>query len=282
MRTLVKNICIVVGSILVVSCTDVINVEVPVAPPRLVIEASLDWEKGTDGKEQAIKLSMSNPYFDTSENNKVVGASVKIINNENQSETLFVDQNNGFYTTAEFNPVLNQSYTLTIINKGETYTAIETFSSVPDIEEVYQTTEKGVDKDALEVNIVFKDPLPQVNFYLLKVKEQADLLPQLFYGSDDFTDGNLSTIIYERLEDEDNNQKEFKSEDVLDIKLHSVSERYYNYMRLLIDQYDNVGNPFSATPVPLKGNCINQENPENYAFGYFRLTQVVKSNFTFE
>ena len=266
----------------IVSCTDVIDVEVPIAPPRLVIEASLDWEKGTTGKEQTINLSMSNPYFSNNENNAVTGAIVTIVNDSDLSETIFVDQNNGSYTTLNFNAVLNESYTLTVINDGETYTAKETLLPVPNIEDVYQSIEEGMDKDALEVNIVFNDPDTQENFYLLKIKEKEDLLPQLFYGSDDFTDGNKSTVVYERLEDEDINQKEFKSGDLLNIQLYGVSKRYFSYMRLLIDQYDNAGSPFSATPVPLKGNCINPENPENYAFGYFRLTEVVKSNFTFE
>ena len=44
-------------SIHFISCNDVIDVDVPTATPRLVIEASLDWEKGTVGNEQTIKLS---------------------------------------------------------------------------------------------------------------------------------------------------------------------------------------------------------------------------------
>ena len=57
------------------SCTDVIEVDVPVAAPRLVIEASIDWEKGTLGNEQTISLSLSTPYFDDS-NTAVTGASI--------------------------------------------------------------------------------------------------------------------------------------------------------------------------------------------------------------
>ena len=62
------------------SCTDVIDVDVPVAPPRLVVEASIDWIKGTDGSEQTIKLSTSTPYFENLQESPVSGASVKIIN----------------------------------------------------------------------------------------------------------------------------------------------------------------------------------------------------------
>ena len=46
------------------SCTDVIDVDVPTAPPRLVIEASIDWQKGTSGNFQRVRLSTSTPFFE--------------------------------------------------------------------------------------------------------------------------------------------------------------------------------------------------------------------------
>lgn len=52
-------------------------------------------------------------------------------------------------------------------------------------------------------------------------------------------------------------------------------------MSLLISQYESGGDPFSTTPVAIKGNCINQTQKDNYAFGYFRLTQVEETDYTF-
>ena len=40
-----------------VSCEEVIDVDLDTAAPRLVIDASLKWEKGTDGSTQKIKLT---------------------------------------------------------------------------------------------------------------------------------------------------------------------------------------------------------------------------------
>ena len=52
-------------------------------------------------------------------------------------------------------------------------------------------------------------------------------------------------------------------------------------MDILIDQIGGVG-LFQATPVAVKGNCVNQTNPDNYAHGYFRLTEVNKASYTVE
>lgn len=263
-----------------ISCTDVIDVDVPEAPPRLVIEASLDWEKGTDGSNQTILLSESTPYFDSSEISIVVGASVKVTNNVDGQEFIFTDQGNGEYTTSSFVPKLNESYTLEVINDGETYLAVETLTPVVDIDNVYQSTENGFDDEALEVNVEYTDPANEENFYLFKFQRVGDLLPDLLDLSDEFTDGNQISIFYERLEDEDINQDEFVPGDVVDISMHGISEQYFNYIRLLISQNES-GGPFSATPVAVKGNCINPNDPDDYAFGYFRVTQVVKTSYTF-
>ena len=80
-----------------ISCDDKIDVDVPEAAPRLVIEASLDWEKGTTGNNQTIKLSTSTPYFNTTLNTSVIGASVKVTNTDSNAVYNFVDQNDGNY-----------------------------------------------------------------------------------------------------------------------------------------------------------------------------------------
>jgi len=281
MNTNYKYISVLIGLILT-SCTDVIEVEVPVAASRLVIEASLDWEKGTSGNNQVIILSKSTAYFDSNTDVVVTGASVKVINDQSDEVFVFVDQNNGNYTISNFVPELGQAYTLEVLYDNETYIARETFMSVTDISEVYQSKEDGFNTDALEVNVDFVDPANQENYYLFKFHEQGDLLPVLFDMSDEFTDGNEMTMYYEKEEDEDSNQKEFEAGDIVDIKLYGISKPFFNYMRLLIEQSEAGGDPFSSTPVALRGNCTNQTNPENFAFGYFRLTQVVSANYTFE
>lgn len=266
----------------VVSCTDVVEVDVPAAAPRLVIEASLDWEKGTLGNEQTIKLSESVPYFDELINNEVTGASVKVTNDDDNTEFVFVDQNDGTYTTDAFLPIIGQSYTLEVIYNGEVYIAQETLVPVVDIAEVNQSIEDGFDDEALEVNVLFDDPIDEENFYLFRFQEAQDLLPELLDISDEFTNGNQMKVFYEREEDDDINQEELQPGDVVSISFYGISERYFNYIRLLIEQYGSVGDPFSTLPAPLRGNCTNPTNPDNYAFGYFRLTQVVKTTYTLE
>ncbi|MCK5815229.1 MAG: DUF4249 domain-containing protein [Flavobacteriaceae bacterium] len=263
------------------ACTDVIDVEVPEAPPRLVIEASLDWEKGTTGNEQSIKLSLSTPYFDSEDIVSANGALVTVTNTTVNESFTFTDQGNGNYTTTLFIPRLNNEYTLEVQYNNESYIAHETLTSIVPLDAIYQSTEKGFDTEALEVNLDFTDPPNIENFYLFNFKKQGDLLPDLFNFSDDFVDGNEISVFYEKLEDEKINQVEFEPGDVVEIYFYGISKQYFNFMQLLISQSIPSG-PFSTTPAALRGNCTNPTNPNNYAFGYFRVTEVVVDSYTFQ
>ena len=262
------------------ACTDVIDVEVPNEEAKLVIEASINWEKGTSGSDQTIYLSKSTPFFDTNGTVPVVGASVIITNNNDGSFFEFNDQNDGSYSTSNFIPVLNDNYTLEVMSEGETYNAQETFVPVVPILEVYQSTEKFL-PEVLEVNFDFLDPVEEENYYYIKFKEQADTFPRLLDFKDEFVNGNLITVFNERQENEDINQVEYAPGDTVNMELIGISKRYYEYIQLLINQSES-GGPFDTTPVALRGNCTNQNDPNNFAYGYFRLTEVAKASYTFE
>ncbi|NKI32262.1 DUF4249 family protein [Croceivirga thetidis] len=277
MRTIVKYIPILILAALT-SCTDVVDVTVQEGPERLVVEASLDWEKGTSGNVQTIRLRQSTPFFDEDNIIDVTGASVTVTDDSNGNRFTFIDQNNGAYQTNSFQPVLGQSYSLRIEYNGEVYTAQETMTSVTNITDIFQSREEGFELDLLEVNVVFTDPETEGDNYLFKFQRQGDLLPMLEYAEDEFVNGNEIEWWFEP-EDEDN-IRPFEAGDIVDIEMFGISRAYYNYVSILIDQIGGVG-IFETTPVTVKGNVINQTNSDNYAFGYFRLSEVDRASYTF-
>ncbi|MDC6365115.1 MULTISPECIES: DUF4249 domain-containing protein [Flavobacteriaceae] len=264
------------------SCTDVIEVNVPEGPTRLTIEASLDWERGTTGNNQTIVLSTSTPFFSDDKFVPATGATVRVTNTNNGSEFVFEDQGNGNYTTTTFEPIVGNQYALEIRYNGERYTGVETLFPVSDITEINQSREDGEDDEALEVNVSFLDPANIENYYYLRFKSRNEIFPELFYIKDEFIDGNEFTIYYEKLEDEDDGTSEFVPGEIVDIEFYGISEQYHNYLRLLIDQYEAAGGPFSPPPVPLIGNCVNEDDPDNTPYGYFRVTEMITSSYTFE
>lgn len=281
MKIQIRTVTLILAFILT-SCTDVIDVPVQNGPTRLVIEASIDWEKGTAGNEQTIRLRTSTAFYKSTSNTAVKGATVTISNDTSGDTCIFVDQNNGEYVTSEFLPVLGQSYTLEVIHNGETYSAQETLISVTDISDVYQGREDGFDDEELELHIEFTDPEEDDNYYLFRFKKEGNLLPSFEVGNDKFVNGNEIDWWYEILEDEDTDKIDvLKPGDVVSIEMYGISRAYYDFMEILIEQIGGIGF-FETIPVAVKGNCINLTNPENFAYGYFRLTQVNKASYTFE
>ncbi|ALJ05597.1 hypothetical protein APS56_10880 [Pseudalgibacter alginicilyticus] len=264
------------------SCEEVIDVDVPTATSKLVIEASIDWEKGTSGNNQSIKLSTSSAYFDTETNTMVIGASVKVENTDTNEIFVFADNGDGTYSTSSFVPIIGNNYSLEVIYNNETYIATETLIAVPNIKNITQSTEGAFDDELLEVNVYFDDPIDEENYYLTRFYEENDLFATFNSLSDEFLNGNEIYVFFEKDKDEENNQASFQPGDTVEINLYGISERYYNYIRLLLEQYGSGGGPFSSSGAKIKGNCINQTNKDNEAFGYFRLTEVNKTSYMFQ
>ena len=277
------NLLLFLVLVVLTSCEDVIDVAVPTAKERLVIEAYLDWQKGTTGSNQTIKLSTSTPYFDTTINNTVIGASVKVTNTNTNTEYVFTDQNDGSYTISNFEPIINNTFTLEVIYNDEVYTASETMTAVPEINRVEQSLEGGFDDEVLDVTIFWDDPEDEENFYFTKFIQEGELFTELETESDEFTNGNEMDEFFENdKEDDDGNPTEFLPGDFVEISLYGISERYYNYLSLLLDQYYSGGDPFSTVPAEIRGNSINTTNSDNYAFGYFRVSEYETVNYTFQ
>ncbi|WP_422091064.1 DUF4249 family protein [Tenacibaculum ovolyticum] len=266
-----KYINIIFPILFFISCEEVVNIEVPIAAEKLVIEASLDWEKGTTGSNQIIKLSATVPYFNETINKAVTTASVKVINTNTGNEFLFNNNNDGSYSTDNFVPILNNIYNLEIVYNNEVFTATETLLPTPEINSVTQSTDGGFDDELIEVNFSFNDPSNTSNYYMARFKEDEDLFPQFMIINDDFVNGNEIDLFFEKQDDEDENEFPLEVNDVVNIKFYNISKRYSNYASLLFDQYE--GGLFAPTPVEVKGNCTNTTKPDNYPYGYFRITQ---------
>ena len=78
---------IYISSLLVVllaSCEDVVEVDLDAGTSKLVIDAEIVWIKGTDGKQQTIKISRMTDYYNEVVP-KVSGAQVYIENSEGET-----------------------------------------------------------------------------------------------------------------------------------------------------------------------------------------------------
>lgn len=270
MKTTFK-ILIIAFTLLFTSCEDVVNIELDTAPAKLVIDASLKWEKGTTGNEQIIKLTTTTDFYATTI--PVASGAVVFVRDENANRFDFVETpGTGNYVCTNFIPVINRNYTLTVIYNGQTYTASEKLIAVPTIDSVEQNNNGGFTGNQIEVKFFFEDDAMINNFYLEEYTTNFTLLRQYEVSSDEFFQGNQMFGLYSNEDLNINNQINFT--------LQGISERYYNYMNILLAVAgSNSGSPFQTPPATVRGNIINQTNFNNFALGYFRVSETDKKNY---
>ena len=256
------------------SCEDVVDVNLNNAPPKLVIDASINWFKNTPGNEQTITLSLTAPYFEPNVP-PATGAEVTVIDSNNTIFNFIENGNTGIYKTESFIPVIGESYRLVINYQGQTYSALETLKSVASIEYVEQNDEGGFSGEETELKAFYQDPVDEENYYFFEFISDIPEIPSLEVYSDEFTNGNLIFGFY--------TEEDLESDDVVIIRNYGVSEQFYNFMFILLQQNgEDGGGPFETQPASVRGNCINETNPDNFPLGYFRLSEVSEFEYVVE
>ena len=256
------------------TCEDVIDVNLNEAEPRLVIEASINWYKGTAGNEQRIKLSLTAPFFDETIP-PANGATIQITDSNNNTFNFIEEDDTGIYINNDFIPVIDDTYNLTITYNGDVYTASETLKSVVPIDFVEQIDDGGFTGDDIEIKTYFTDPANITNYYFFEYISDIPVVPTLDVLDDEFIDGNQIFAYY--------TEEDLESGDEVIMRHFGVSQQFYEFMFILLQQgSDQGGGPFETQPATVRGNCINTTNPDNYPFGYFRLSEVAELVYTVE
>lgn len=254
------------------SCEEVVNIPLNTANPKLVVEASILWEKGTQGNEQKIILTTTGDFYgDTVP--KVFGAQVKITNSKETIFNFAEVPNTGEYVCNDFVPELNETYTLEIVTNGITYKSTETLKPVATITRVESKPLSGFGEDTIEIKSYFNDPADQKNFQLYRLIDPQEIHPLYYADSDEFYNGNefYSVAIVNKT----------NVGDELKITHMGISETYFNYVNLILSLAGSQGGgPFQTPPITAKGNIINTQDINNNALGFFSLSETTSTVFT--
>jgi len=252
------------------SCEEVVKLDLETGPTKLVVDAEIIWQKGTTGNVQVIKVSKTAPYYNKT-TPKVSGAQVKV-ENSNGDVFTFTETEPGSYVCNNFVPVINMDYTLSVTAEGQSFKAVEKLTPVVPIDRVEQEIHKdGAGEESIEIVFYYKDPVDQTNYYLTDFKSDFLIYPEYGLLDDELFNGNE---INNRFANEDGKIVPGKT---IEITHRGISKNFYNYMKLILEIYG--GSPFSIPPGNIRGNIVNTTDPNNYAFGYFRLCEANKVSY---
>lgn len=274
MKTLYKFLILAVLITTSISCEDTVDVDLNTAAPKLVVDAAIKWQKGTDGQVQKIKLTTTTDYYSTII--PVVSGAIVYITNSTSNVFTFVETpNTGEYVCINFIPVINETYTLTVKYNGEIYKASEKLLATPNIDSVEQKTVQGIGGDEIQVKFFYQDNGLEDNYYLIGFKNNTIAYPGYGVIKDRFFQGNQMFGFY--------TQEDLQNGIQLDMSLQGISLRYYNYMdKLITISGSSAGSPFATPPATLRGNIVNITNESNYPLGYFSLGEIDTKNYVIQ
>lgn len=257
---------VIIATLFFTSCEEVVDIPLDTAPPRLVIEANIYWQKETSGNQQSIKLMTTTDFY-SNVIPPVNDAVVTVTNSQNVVFSFNELEDTGVYYCQNFLPVLNETYTLNVVYNGEVYTASEVLTSVAPITTIEQSENGGFTGNEIEIKAYFDDPANETNYYLYEYSYAKEVKSFYSVTNDEFFNGNQFFSI-------DSNE-DYVSGEVLKISHIGISQSYYNFLNIILSLAgESGGGPFQTPPATIRGNIINETNASNFALGYFSLSEV--------
>lgn len=261
------------------ACERVVDLNLPEARPRLVVEGRLERALDFTAQTQRIKLSTTADYFSGTYPPAATGALVRVTDDLNRM-TLFAEATTpGTYVApSTFLVARGRTYTLTVDFEGQHYTGRDSTRQVARINSLYFDEPQAgrySGTGGFRAAINFTDPPNVRNFYLWEqyvngvLQSGPDTIVKMrVVGTDQIYNG-LPVAGFQPFEG-------------IDIPLNAnvvvrqiaISEATYRYYFALNDQLAGDGSPFAVPPASVRGNVQNTTNPALPALGYFYVSEV--------
>jgi hypothetical protein len=283
-----KLICFLIFVILATSCEDVIEVDAPSEPPRLIVDALIRLDTSQTMSTATIRINQSSSFF---ENNTPKSVEQVFIQNTDYFGTGPLDENfilldeiaPGIYEGTKRTDFFTSGELFLNINTGEErYLARTSFVPTVPIDTLVQGNSTLFSGDETEVQVAFTDNGQRDDFYILDFGFNEYLVTE-----DEFYQGQKFEFSYFY----DNTIEPGRT---LNISIFGADESFYNYMNQVIVQSGGDQGPFQTPVATVRGNIFNVtgmdnietfenvEQTDNFALGYFAVVQTYNASITIE
>ena len=273
------RITLLCSLILLAGCERVVDLNLPEAPRRLVVEARLERALDFVSQVQSVKLSTTADYFSGESPPPATGASVRVTDDLNRTTIFTETATAGTYRAPTTFVVLRgRTYTLSVDFEGQHYLASDSTRQVPRLINLYFDTPQAgrySGTTGFRAAINFADPANVQNFYLWEqfvngVRQTGpDTVVKLrVIGTDQIFNG-LPVDGFQPFEGID-----IPMGATVIVQQIAISEATYRYYFALNEQLSGDGSSFAVPPASVRGNVQNKTNPALPALGYFYVSEV--------
>ena len=275
------------------SCEDVIDVDLVDAEAELVVDAWLNDQS----LPQEIKLTLSQPYFDSRLASGVENATVTV-SSSNGGNWEFIHQEEGRYiwtpSTGEVLGSLQDSFFLNISWEGKNYSSSSVINRVPPIDSI--VTEFRQDEifgpDGIYAQFFARDPLGVGDTYWIKTYKNGEFLNKpaelnIAYDAGFDPGSRIDGLIFippirefvNRVPDEDNPDDDimippYDPGDRIRVEIHSINLGVFRFLETARDQMRNGENTIFAIPLSnTRGNVV-ETSTGKLALGVFCVSAI--------
>ena len=295
-----KKWWIIAVVLLTLGCEDVIEVDVPEEPPRLIVDALLRVDMNEEFVPVEVRLTTTSSFFDeimpTSaddnitiiidrvENGIITETGTKSLYEEVPGSGIYVPDPNFDADQRIRSAGLSEDlrFTMVIPYQGRRYAAQTTYVPSVPIDNLEQGTETLFDDDETEVIISYTDDPDRSNFYVFDFD-----FNEFFASEDTFYQGQAFSFSYFY-------DQTFDPGSELEISILGADQQFYNYILLLVEQADDDFNVFDTPVATVRGNVFdvtdldninvldNVAQPNSFALGYFAIVEEFKGTLIIE
>lgn len=285
MKTSFKTfIPLLILSAMLMSCEDVIQLDIPKADPYLVVDGSITNVAG----EQVIKLTKSQDLLSLATVEGVKNATVKVTDNLGKIYEFKDLKNNGKYVWTPAKPtdimgVIGRIYTLEINAEGENYKATSKLNRVPKIDSIVyklddaNIRQQGTGKPSKGYDAIFyaTDPKGVGDCYRVKIykndtlKNSADnivIAYDAIGNKSPIGDGLTFIRPLRRLA----STELYRENDRVKVELLSITEAHFDFWSQLRQELNNAGlfaRPAARIPSNIRNVISNSPKEVSGWFG---------------
>ncbi|MEY4538405.1 MAG: hypothetical protein RLZZ306_162 [Bacteroidota bacterium] len=279
---------VIILSLFMMSCEDVIQLDVPKTEPYLVVDGSITNVAG----EQVIKLSKSQDLLSLDAIKGITNATIKVTDDLGKVYEFKDVKNIGKYVWTPAKPtdvmgVIGRTYTLDITAEGEKYTAVSKLNRVPKIDSIVYRLD---DANPRQQGTGKPDKGYETIFYATDLKGIGDCYRVKVYRNDTLNNSADDIIIaYDAIGNKSpigdgltfirplrrlTSTRLLRENDNVRVELLSITEAHFDFWTQLRQELNNAG--LFARPaarIPSNINNVNS-NSAKQASGWFGTSAV--------
>lgn len=250
---------IAIAAAFLFSCEKVVDVQLNDKDAKYVIEGMV-----TDVDDTVrVEITQTGNFSGPNNFKAVSGATVLV--SDGEEEVQLTENAAGVYE-GELKGVPGRTYRLEVHIGGEVFTASSAMPEPVPVEQVYISRHDMMGDNSRQVNIVFDDPVNEVNNYRFVQFINGVKSNNFYTRNDELTSGRKTTVTLF------NHDSEIKPGDLVRVDMHSIDESMYKYWFSL--NQSSTGETNSASPA----NPVT--NLSGGALGYFSAHAITEKSIT--